>query len=127
MNRLLLFIFLQFSLTHVNSQNICSTSEYIHFFDENTCCKNLNQYKSVLIIHFDFCEPDSYCGDTAKIQSLLSKAEFILIDTLYNSHVPDYVSGKNYSFVNRVQLQRKGLYHSRPILLRPRKTKIKLL
>lgn len=124
---LFLILLQSFSIALCSAQIRPKTSDYLHFFDQNECCKDLKQYDRILIIHFDFCHPDSYCGDTAKIKSLVSNSDFLLIDTLYNSFIPDYITGKKYAFVSREQLQRKGLYYIKPVLIRTNRKKIKFL
>lgn len=93
--------------------------------------EHVTQVEQILILHFDYCSSNSYCKDTAKIERFISKLsnkDLLIIDTLYDSTLPEYVlSFPNIMFISRIDLQRKGLFHDKPILIRRKKSKVRYL
>ncbi len=76
---------------------------------------NLNNYDYIFLMHFDYCAPDSKCGDTLKIVEFIEKPKgkkMLLIDTQYNSIIPKYINTNNIEvkFISREIMQRRGIH-----------------
>ena len=82
--------------------------------------------KKVLLLHFDFCSSDNYCSNKNELKKIILKnnADAYIVDTLYNSDIPKYLDVKKVIFINRINLQRKGLFKTYQRLLRIKKGKV---
>lgn len=93
----------------------------------------VSKYRKILIYHFDYCSPYSYCNYPRKIKKIILKLnpakDLLIVDTLNNSDIPAYIMNLNfkYRFLNRITSQKKGLFSDRPLLLIPRRKKVKEL
>lgn len=112
------------------SAQVRERSEYISYFGTNNNPEVIASARNILVLHFDFCSVDSYCKDTTTIIKFINRlapSDIIVIDTLYNSEIPSFLKAMKIIFVNRTEMQRKGLYSEKPILIKKNKKKVKLL
>lgn len=76
---------------------------------------NPKAYDEVYLMHFDFCSSVTKCRDTLEVESYFKnpkKRVALIIDTLTSGRIPDYIKldRSKIFYVNRIWLQRKGLY-----------------
>lgn len=76
---------------------------------------NPRAYDEVYLMHFDFCSSVTKCRDTLEVESYFKnpkKRVALIVDTLTSGHIPDYITidKSNVFYVNRIWLQRRGLY-----------------